>query len=71
MTTVPIEIKQAIANHAREVFPQEACGFVVNGKLIKCKNDHPLPSCNFAITARDYVKAESLGAIEAVYHSHP
>ena len=40
MTTVPIEIKQAIANHAREVFPQEACGFVVNGKLIKCKNDH-------------------------------
>jgi proteasome lid subunit RPN8/RPN11 len=71
MIDIPIEIKQAIANHAREVFPQEACGFVVNGKIIKCKNDHPLPLSNFAITAKDYAKAERLGTIEAIYHSHP
>lgn len=71
MTSIPIEIKQAIANHAREVFPQEACGFVVNGKIIKCKNHHPLPLSNFAIAAKDYANAEQLGTIEAIYHSHP
>ena len=71
MTDIPIGIKQAIANHAREESPQEACGFVINGEIVKCKNDHPLPLSNFAITARDYMKAEEEGSIEAIYHSHP
>ena len=71
MTDITLSIQQAVANHAREVFPEEACGFVVDGQIVKCKNDHPFPLSNFAIQAKDYARAESLGTIEAVYHSHP
>ena len=71
MIDIPLNIKQAIVNHAKEVWPEEACGFVVNGNIIRCHNSHPLPLSNFAISANDYAKAETIGNIEAVYHSHP
>ncbi len=71
MTDISLNIKQAIVNHAKEVWPNEACGFVVNGVVIKCENNHSLPSSNFSISAFDYTKAEAMGNIEAVYHSHP
>jgi proteasome lid subunit RPN8/RPN11 len=61
MTDITLSIKQAVANHAREVFPEEACGFVVDGQIVKCKNDHPFPLSNFAIQAKDYARAESSG----------
>ena len=71
MIDIPLNIKQAIFNHAKEVWPEEACGFVVNGNIIRCHNSHPSPLLNFAISANDYANAETIGNIEAVYHSHP
>jgi len=68
---ISLKIKQAIANQAMQAGEKEACGFIVNGELWPCKNVHPLPLSNFAIDAVDYAKAESLGVIEAIYHSHP
>lgn len=50
--------------------PEEACGFVVNGRVIPCENAHSNPEENFAISAEDYAKAEAQGEIQCVYHSH-
>lgn len=60
----------AAAEHARRAFPREACGLLVDGRFLPCRNtargtDH------FAMDARDYARCEELGRIEAVFHSHP
>jgi proteasome lid subunit RPN8/RPN11 len=68
---IPLSIKQGVANHAHKAAPEEACGVVVNGKVIELKNAHPEPEKNFAITAADYARMEDIGDIEAIYHSHP
>lgn len=70
MTNISYSLKMAIAGEARKASPNECCGFVVNGKLVPCENQHPSPLTNFAISAEDYVRAEAIGPIEAIYHSH-
>lgn len=70
MNKISTAIKKAIAAEARAARPSECCGFVVNGDLVPCKNVHDSPLTNFAISAEDYARAEGLGVIEAVYHSH-
>lgn len=67
---ISLSVKQAIAGEARKASPEECCGFVVNGKVVPCKNISPLPLSTFVISAEDYEKAENIGEIEAVYHSH-
>lgn len=68
--------------HARMVFPEESCGFIVAGKYLPMKNiakdssEHISDKescgcrlCAFEIADRDYLKhAKSL---QAVVHSHP
>jgi proteasome lid subunit RPN8/RPN11 len=71
MNALSLSIKQAIANQAMQAQHEEACGFVVNGEVMPCKNAHPFPSSNFAISAADFADAEGRGTIEAIYHSHP
>jgi len=71
MINISFKIKQGIAAHAQSVLGEEVCGFVINGQVVRCKNDHPSPSSNFAIKASDFVKAEKVGKIQALYHSHP
>jgi proteasome lid subunit RPN8/RPN11 len=71
MNDIPLVVKSAIAGHARQCFPEEACGLVVNGQVIPCKNAHPSPLTDFAILAQDYARIEKKGIIEAIYHSHP
>lgn len=56
--------------HARSVYPRESCGLLVDGRYLPCRNlsdggDH------FVMDPRDYARAEAIGVIEAVVHSHP
>lgn len=50
--------------------PEEACGFIVDGRVVPCANSHTDPTVNFAISAEDYALAEEQGEIQCVYHSH-
>lgn len=67
---ISFSVKQAIAGEARKASPEECCGFVVDGKIVPCKNMAPHPSQDFIISAEDFVRASAIGEIEAVYHSH-
>ncbi|MFP1749176.1 C40 family peptidase [Lonsdalea quercina] len=50
----------------------EVCGLIIDdSRLIKCKNIHPEPSLHFRIDGREWVAAEDIGEITAVFHSHP
>ena len=60
----------AFQDHARSAMPDEACGLVVNGKYIRCKNAHEDATQYFAIEAKDYMRAEKKGPVQLVFHSH-
>lgn len=67
--------RQAIMQHAIAEFPRECCGLiiVVNGKerYYPCKNLAATPYEHFVMCPRDRAKAEDLGDVIAVVHSHP
>lgn len=62
--------------HAKEAFPNEACGVVVKAgkrktRVIRCRNISDTPSEAFEIDPDDYSAAEEAGEIVGIYHSHP
>ncbi len=61
----------AILNHAAACYPDECCGFIVNREYVECRNISDNPLNEFKIDPRDVVRAEKLGKIEAIVHSHP
>lgn len=62
--------KAAIIEHAKECYPLECCGLIVNRQYVPCRNiaDH---DADFKIHPQDLVKAESMGKVQAIVHSHP
>ena len=66
------QLKDEVLFHAKETIPNECCGLavVINGKLKyhKCRN-LSLGS-QFIVDPLDYAKAEELGSIVGVCHSH-
>lgn len=62
--------KDAMLNHAAACYPRECCGLLVNREYIECENIADNDS-EFKINPRDVVRAEKLGNIEAIVHSHP
>ncbi|MDR8400119.1 C40 family peptidase [Paraburkholderia sp. USG1] len=68
-------IRAAIADHALAEHPREACGLVVvqdgHETYVRCRNVASTPSEHFVMSAEDYARAEDLGEIVAVVHSHP
>lgn len=64
------ETRAAILNHAAACYPSESCGVIVNREYIECQNIANSDS-EFIINPHDVVRAESLGKIEAIVHSHP
>lgn len=64
------EAKREIVRISDEALPNEACGFIVDGKVVECKNTHETPESNFRISAEDYIRADAMGTIDAVFHSH-
>ena len=64
------QIKTDILAHAQRVYPVECCGVIVNNQYIACDNIAGKDS-EFIIRPLDVVKAEKLGKIQAIVHSHP
>lgn len=70
-------LKKEILAHAKQCEPQESCGFVVSeymyGQLIyfPCENIASDPINYFEISPDDLIRAEELGHIVALVHSHP
>lgn len=68
------ELLKSMDIAAIEAHPNEACGLIVNvGKkaiLMVCKNTSPEPTSQFVIDPQDYAKAEDLGEITGIWHSH-
>lgn len=68
-------IKAQIVEWAKQDSKNEVCGFLYHDgtKLYArlCPNVAKRPSDEFAISAEEYLKCESLGEICGVFHSHP
>lgn len=69
-------LKPEIIAHCKAAEPDEACGFVVLGyagkrQFVACENVAADPLNFFEIAPDDFVRAEQLGEIVAVVHSHP
>lgn len=60
----------AIIAHAAECYPRECCGVIVKRQYIPCNNIAHVDS-EFMIDPMDIVKAEAIGKIQAIVHSHP
>ena len=65
----------AALQHAIEASPAESCGLVVvvkgRERYVPCRNISEEPGLFFQIHPHDYARAEDLGQITAVVHSHP
>ncbi|WP_319543151.1 C40 family peptidase [uncultured Pseudodesulfovibrio sp.] len=57
--------------HAREQYPYESCGLVVDGQYISCTNTAANPLKDFRLDPGEYIRAEGMGAVRGVIHSHP
>ncbi|ENW92743.1 C40 family peptidase [Acinetobacter dispersus] len=64
------KIKNAVEAHAKECYPRECCGVIVNREYIPCRN---IAESNdqFEIDPVDLAAAEEEGEISAYVHSHP
>lgn len=64
-----------ILAHAKREYPKESCGLVVvfkgREKYIPCRNAATERHSEFLIEPEDYAKAEDLGEIVKIVHSHP
>lgn len=59
-------------SHAKKTYPREACGVVVNGEYIPCKNIAEQPTATFVIAAQELAEiAATKGRATALLHSHP
>lgn len=57
--------------HAQAEYPREACGLVVGGVYVPCRNTAAGSTDHFALHAHDYAAAGERGTITALFHSHP
>lgn len=64
-----------IAIHAEEQYPKESCGLLIaqGAKIVyvPCENKAISTEEHFKISGEDWSKAEDLGQVIAVVHSHP
>ena len=67
--------KDAALVHAKDQDPKESCGLLLNikgkEKYYPCENLSITNYQEFILNPEDYVKADNLGDIVAVIHSHP
>lgn len=62
-----MNLHKKIAELCLEAAPYEACGVVVNGKPIPCRNASDKPEVSFVISAEDFLKYRP----NTIFHSHP
>ncbi len=63
-------LKADILSHALDCYPAECCVVIVGGKYLPCINTAK-GNEQFVICPKDFAKAESIGDIQAIVHSHP
>lgn len=65
----------AALSHAEAEFPREACGLITVQRGVatyqRCRNVSYDPEQHFVIDPADFARAEDLGEVTAVVHSHP
>lgn len=65
-------MKKQIINHAKKCGDHECCGLVINNHIyLACNNIAHDRKNYFQISIDDWIKAETLGTITAIVHSHP
>lgn len=73
--TINDQVKKEIRIHAKERFPEECCGFIIQHNhrpvIVRCKNVAENPLEDYRISPQTYLQAKSIGPILACYHSHP
>ena len=62
-----MNLHKHIAQLCIEALPEEACGVVVIGAAVRCKNSSDNPIDSFVISAEDYLKHRP----DTIFHSHP
>lgn len=70
MNLAPQTIKK-ISEHATAAYPEEICGFIIDGDYFPTNNTADDKTTSFRISPEDRLNAEEIGKIEAVIHSHP
>ena len=72
---IPVELIEAIRAHAAQVAPNECCGLVVavpaGLRYLPCGNKSRNGKDTFVIDPEDYARAEDMGDVVLVVHSHP
>lgn len=66
----PNAVEDIIAD-AKERYPNEACGFIIDGEYVPKRNIADEPTKTFQIHKNAYLAAERKGGLDAVVHSHP
>lgn len=61
----------AAVRHATEQAPKEACGLVVGGAYVRCRNYAAKPEERFKISAKEMARKLAGRPLEGVIHSHP
>lgn len=64
------KLKNSILEHAKQCYPHECCGLIVNHEYYPCANVSTDKN-QFEICPKDWAKAEDKGTIQAIVHSHP
>ena len=68
------ELIEEIAKHAKEQLPRECCGLIIvfkgRYKYIPCRNESNGTN-EFSINPEDFSRAEDMGEILYIVHSHP
>lgn len=67
-------LTQQMRLEAERVFPEEACGLIVavgkKAQFVACRNIASEPLTRFQIDPADYARAEDMGEVLAIWHSH-
>lgn len=64
-------LKEQIQTHAKDCYPNECCGLIVDGVYYPCANVAPDPANGFEIDPVAWVELSERGTIQAIVHSHP
>jgi proteasome lid subunit RPN8/RPN11 len=68
---LPDQVVKDFEKHVLSEYPREACGLVVNGRYVPCKNIHEEPTKHFRISPQEMVLIQTEKPAEALLHSHP
>jgi len=66
----PRHVELNAIQHAKEEYPNECCGIIVDNNYIRCKNIADDPRWNFHINPKLIAKHTIAGDLECIIHSH-